>query len=339
MNMRKRGELLLKLLPVKSQAVDTATIYERLLGQGIKVSFRTLQRDLKRLAADYPHIRSEDRGSSHHWWAERELSRLSLLPSDALNLTMIMDHAIRFGMQAQVEKLATLRNYARALLKDARPSEDWSKKVMSTTRSIVLRPSTIDPDVLATLQHALLYDYAVEATYCKRIGDTPVVQRLKPLGLSFQDSTIYLSCIFAGQEMGRVPNALPLHRFVSARTVADDIPTPEGYDIHSVEACRSLLGLQSKAPVALKLRLGKELYERLAENPLTEDQHLSIESTETWIMSGTLFLSQGLTLWLLGQGDKLEVLEPLPLRGEIAAATARMAALYHNEGSDNRDHR
>ncbi len=330
MNMRKRGELLLKLLPPKSQAMDTATIYERLQGQGIKVSFRTLQRDLKRLAADYPHIRSEDRGSSHHWWAERELSRLSLLPSDALNLTMIMDHAIRFGMQAQVEKLATLRNYARALLKDARPSEDWSKKVMSTTRSIVLRPSTIDPDVLATLQHALLYDYAVEATYCKRIGDTPVVQRLKPLGLSFQDSTIYLSSIFAGQEPGTEPSALPLHRFVSIRTVADDIPAPEGYDINSVTACRSLLGLQSEAPVALKLRISKELYECLTENPLTEDQHLSVESTETWIMSGTLFLSQGLTLWLLGQGDKLEVLAPAALREGIATTAIRMATRYES---------
>lgn len=338
MNMRKRGEFLLKLLPPKSQAVDTATIYERLMGQGIKISFRTLQRDLKRLAADYPHIRSEARGGSYCWWAERELSRLSLLPSDALSLTMIMDHAMRFGMDAQVEKLAPLRDYARAVLREARPAEDWAKKVLSTTRFIVLRPGRVDPDVLATLQHALLCGYAVEAKF-RNAGDMTNVRRLQPLGLSFQDSNIYLSCIFAGEPPGTAPSALPLHRFVSVRTVADDIPVPAGYDINSVEVRRGLLGLQSEAPVAVKLRLGSELYECLAENPLTDDQHLAAESTGTWIMNGTLFLSQGLTFWLLGQGDRLEVLEPMSLRGEVAAIAARMAVLYQGVRSGDIDGR
>lgn len=121
---------------------------------------------------------------------------------------------------------------------------------------------------------------------------------------------------------------MPLHCFVSVRTVVDDIPVPAGYDVNSVEVRRSLLGLQSEAPVAVKLRQGDELYECLSENPLTEDQHLSAESTGSWIMSGTLFLSQGLTFWLLGQGDRLEVLEPLSLRGEVAAIATRMAVLY-----------
>lgn len=331
MNLRKRGELLLKLLPPKSQAMDTATLYERLQGQGIQVSFRTLQRDLKRLRTDYPHIHGEDIGGSYRWWAERDLSRLSLLPSDALSLTMIMEHAMRFGMQSQVEQLAALRDYARALLRNARPAQDWTKKLVSTTRFIVLRPGRIAPGVLATLQDALLSNYAVEAIYSDQPGEPPKPHPLKPLGLSYQDSNIYLSCLFAGHQPGTAPSALPLHRLVSVRTIVDDIPTPEHYDINSLEARRSLLGVQSESPVTLKLRLGKHLHQCLADNPLTEDQHLSVDSGGAWIMQGTLFLSEGLMLWLLSHGDRLEVLEPLSLRDEIAATVVRMMALYHDD--------
>jgi len=330
MNMRKRGEFLLKMLPVKSQAMDTATLYERLQEQGSKVSLRTVQRDLERLAADYPHIHSENSGNGLRWWADRELSRLSLLPTDAMNLTMIMDHAARFGMQAQVENLARLRDYARSLLREAQPAEDWAKKIVSTTRFITLRPGKIDPQVLATLQQALLEGYAVEAMYLKRGAAEPKAYRLRPLGLSYQDSNIYLSCVFEGHKPGDAPRALPLHRFVSVRSIFADIPAPGGFDINSVEARRSLVDLKSDLPVELKLRLAREMYERLAENPLTEDQQLTAEPDGHWIMTGRLHLSQGLKLWLLSQGDSLEVLAPATLREDIAATAMRMATLYES---------
>lgn len=212
MNMRKRGELILKLLPVKAQALSTTTIYERLVAQGIRASKRTVQRDLERLASDYPHVHGCETGAGNIWWADRALSRLSLLPTDAMNLTMIMDQAARMGMQAQVDNLAPLHDYAKALLKDARPTEDWTKKLVSTTRFITLRPSKVYPEVLAVLQRALLDDYAVEALYLKRGATEPKAYRLKPLGLSYQDSNIYLCCLFYGQKPGDSPRALPLHR-------------------------------------------------------------------------------------------------------------------------------
>jgi len=327
-SMRKRGEVLLKLLPVRSQAMDTATIWERLKAQGVTASLRTVQRDLDRLAEDYPHIQKERTANGYRWWADRALSRLSLLPADAMNLTMILDHAARFGMQAQVEKLALLRDYARALLKDTHPSADWTKKISSTTRFVMLRPSRIDPEVLRTLQHALLDDFAVEASYLKRGAQEPRTYRLKPLGLSFQDSNIYLSCVFEGYRPGAPVRALPLHRFVSARTIVDVLGAPEDFDINAVSARRSLVDLQSDRPVELVLLLGKDMYQRLVENPLVEGQRLQPEADGRWLLAAHLHLSQGLKLWLLSQGDTLEVIRPMQLRDEIAATAARMAALY-----------
>lgn len=47
-----------------------------------------------------------------------------------------------------------------------------------------------------------------------------------------------------------------------------------------------------------------------------------------WLMMGSLPLSQGLELWLLSQGEHLEVLEPVELRQQMALSAHRMAALY-----------
>ncbi|MFV3306058.1 helix-turn-helix transcriptional regulator [Pseudomonas sp. NY15181] len=329
MNELKRRHALLNMLPPKASAVDTNALYERLNEQGMSISKRTLQRDLAWLLDEYElQVHRKETGQGYRWWATRSLAHLNLLPTDAMNLTMIMDHASRFGMQAQVDNLATLRNYARSVLKDARPTEDWSKKIISTTRFITLHPGRVDATVLSTLQQSLLDNCSVEALYVPRGAQEPKTYRLKPLGLSYQDSNIYLSCVFENHRPTDRPRALPLHRFVSVKTIFYDIKAPEAYDINSIEARYSLVDLKSDASVGIRLRLRKEMFERLVENPLTDDQQLVQETDDRWLMTGSLLPSQGLKLWLLGQGDLLEVLEPLDMRDDIAATALRTAALY-----------
>lgn len=80
------------------------------------------------------------------------------------------------------------------------------------------------------------------------------------------------------------------------------------------------------------------MFERLTENPLSEDQRLAQEGDGQWVMTGRLHLSQGLKLWVLSQGDMLEVLAPLSLRQEIAATASRMAANVSKRLIDSRFH-
>ena len=54
-------------------------------------------------------------------------------------------------------------------------------------------------------------------------------------------------------------------------------------------------------------------------------------------MTGSLCLSQGLNLWLLSQGEDLEVLEPLELREKMAASVKKMAALYKKVKTTTQD--
>lgn len=322
-----RHDLILGLLPGKENAISISTIHQRVANQGLDVSIKTIQRDLVELELKYPQVHHKPKGKAKLWWAEKSLSRLHMLPTDAMNLVMIMNHAARFGMAAQVQKLAPIRDYAASLLKGNRPAQDCSSKVISNTRFIVLEPSPVKPEVLEVIQEALMEDASVEALYLKRGASEPRQLHLKPLGLSYQDSNIYLSCIFKGLPKGQVA-ALPLHRFQAVKTSWDNLEAPENFDINSNEARRSLISQKSEHPVRLKLRISRALYERLDENALTPDQQLQPTPDGWWLMTGSLHLSQGLDLWLLSQGEHLEVLEPTELREQIAASAKRMAALY-----------
>ena len=322
-----RHELILGLLPSKDSALDSNAIHQRVANQGIHVDRRTIQRDLSELEQKFPHVHSCPKGNAKLWWAEKSLSRLSMLPTDAMNLVMIMQHAAKFGMAAQVENLAPLRDYAISLLKGKRPSQDCSGKVISNTRFVVLQPGKVKPEVLEVVQQALLENSSIEAFYLKRGASEPRTLHIKPLGLSYQDSNIYLVCIFKGLADGTLAS-LPLHRFHSAKATWEDLEAPGSFEMNSFEVKRSLISQKTEHPIQLKLRISQALYERLDENALTSDQQLQPTTDGWWLMTGCLPLSQGLDLWLLSQGEHLEVLEPIELREQMATSAKRMAALY-----------
>lgn len=322
-----RQDLILGLLSNKENPLTSDAVHERVASQGIEVDKRTTLRDLRGLEEKYPHVHSRRQGTTKLWWAEKSLSRLSMLPTDAMNLAMIMDHASRFGMATQVHKLKPLHDYARSLLNGSRVTEDCTGKIISNTRFVTLLPGNVPSEILEVVQKALLNGSTVETQYLKRGASTPRRLHLKPLGLSYQDSNIYLSCVFKGMEPGNIA-ALPMHRFVEVRECFEDIAQPEGYDIQSIAAQRSLINLKSDLPVELQLRVSHTLQQRLVENPLSNDQQISVCTDGWWRVTANLYLSQGLDLWLLSQGEHLEVVTPIELREQVAQSARRMVALY-----------
>ncbi|WP_273536447.1 WYL domain-containing protein [Pseudomonas sp.] len=327
MNQQQRQQALLSRLPRKADRKSTSEVCEliRKLSPDRSWSKKTISRDL--IALKGQGVRHERVGKTDFWWVDKTLPNLCLLPNDAMNLAMIFDHAKRFGMEAQVNRFTELHQYAKDVLQRENPKVDWSKRITSTTRFMTLQPGTVNPLVLEGLQKALQNNFAVKALYKSANASEPKTYRLKPLGLSYQDSNIYLSCVFAKRPEQLA--ALPLHRFIKVELALDDIPVPQDYDINSVAARRSLISLDSEVSVNLVVRLRSEnLYRRLQENPLSEDQQLSPESEGCWRLVASQFRSQGLDLWLLSQGADLEVLEPSDLRDNIAEKVQQMAALY-----------
>lgn len=205
--------------------------------------------------------------------------------------------------------------------------KNWVKTISSNTRFITLQPGRISPEILVGVQEALLKGRALEAEYQARGRLEPKTYLINPLGLSLQDSNIYLSLTLVGQK-NKDPMVWPLHRFKSVKLNWADSVVPEDFDIRKTNVQKNLVGLYSEATIHLKLRLNLVMYERLSENPLCADQIVSKQNPEGWLLECNILPSQGLDLWILSQGANVEILAPVEQRERIASEARKMAGLY-----------
>ncbi|MFV1943856.1 WYL domain-containing protein [Pseudomonas luteola] len=316
-----------------------------------ELCLRTTQRDLAWLAKQGYASRFEVQGKKNAYWsAAGQLITLKLSPNDAMHLHMIFTHAERFGMTEQVKHLRLLREYAGEVMRLKRDIA-WSRRVTSATRFTLLRPAEIRPGILERIQQALFDNKALRVTYRPREADGHLCDYyLKPLALSYQDSNIYLSCLVSrekwhggympdpdkprGKHGSNGPNelcALTLHRIEAVDDCVDIIPDPADYDVNSQAARKDLFTLYSLEPVALKLRIRDQLYIRLSENPLCDNQVIEPAGNEWWNLTCAIQDSQGLRLFLLANADCIEVVAPSDLRAHVRNSLQAAVALYVDE--------
>jgi predicted DNA-binding transcriptional regulator YafY len=81
---------------------------------------------------------------------------------------------------------------------------------------------------------------------------------------------------------------------------------------------------------ALQLKLALDAYtaQHLLESPIAEDQHSQILADGRIQLTATVGDSQQLTWWLLGFGDKVEVIAPKALRQRIAEHANNLSQRY-----------
>lgn len=351
-----RRDCLRKILLEYKTPQSTPILHERLCAELELENHhpRTTQRDLEALEriGEVRQVTDDSDLRSNFWVWEGAGLDLTLLPTEAMTVSAIIDHAARFGLQAPPEMLNKLRGYVDRVMSKAPVRKlQWAKRITTGTRFTVLQPGRSDPAHVARIQDALLYNEPLKVTYLPRdAGGVECVYHLKPLALSYQDSNIYLSAYVLEEEwpQGCTPEpgakrgkyssngaktmcALMLHRVVAVTESSRTIPEPEGYDVNSLEAQKHLMTIHDDEPVVLKLRLGANLHNRLTENPLADDQSMERSLDGKWELSCTLHDTQGLRLFLLSNSDEIEVLGPPVIRAHVRDALRRAVSLYNDD--------
>lgn len=351
-NFEIRRERLLQALGRQQQAQPASTLLKLMHGADSEWSgsLKTINRDLEWLEGKGV-VQPEEQGNGLPilWRISKYQHELKLLPIEAMTLSAIFDHAERFGLKTHTEQLTELRNFAIHVMNHQTPRGiDLGRRITSGTRFMVLRPGRYDDALLTRLQQAIYHDEPLAVTYRPRDADDALcVYQLKPLALSLQDSNTYLSALVAEEQWldGYQPDpqkprgkygsngpgelcALMLHRIVAIDTGRVNIADPEGYDVHSLEAQRHLMTLHGDCEIQLELRLGANLYNRLWENPLTDDQVSQPDGAEHWKLTCNILDSQGLRLFLLSNAADIEVLGPVALREHVRDNLRRAVALY-----------
>lgn len=324
--------VMLQAIPREPAFIGVRALRDRLAEDGLAVSLRTIQRDLRQLEGlpAFPLV-SHGEGKTLRWSWEKEAAALELPamgPRQALAFRLAEDHLTPILPPSTVGLLASHFERARQVLESAwgSPTAAWAKKVRLIGRGPALAPPAIKPDVQQTVSQALFEDRQLHVLYRPRGKADPKRYLLAPLALVFRDGMGYLVAASQGDEQIR---QFALHRILKAQALTSPSRRPLDFDLDQYLYEQSAFGY----PVSAKTIPLKALFEasaafHLSERPLSKDQRLRERKNGHVLVEATVRDTEELRWWLLGFGDGVEVLGPPSLRREMATCAAGMNRLY-----------
>ncbi|WP_166358400.1 helix-turn-helix transcriptional regulator [Pseudomonas akapageensis] len=337
----RRNRVQAKIAAAGKTGITTAELGCFLQDEGFKEDIRTVQRDVKHLRDDHEIVRVE--GDTVPRWRLAEASRWSLneavvtppkvdpklLKSArvALSIVTLYEQASHLLHQSALDDLQEQYRSSKQLLeKHQRHESRWLGKVVMGTQQLQLRQAQINKRWLHEVQLALLGCYQLDALYYSRNSAQEQRKVINPLGLSYQDSSIYVICTYAGEELVRT---LPLQRFRDITPMhAWEAVVPAGFNLKAYTQ-----RLVEPDAITLKLRINEKMRIRLdpSETPLAEHQRFTRLDEKWWLLECEATYSQGLVWWILSHGENLEVLEPARLRQKVGQCVTTAASYYTND--------
>lgn len=294
------------------------------IAEELEVSERTARRDLDALAAaGIPLYSRQGRGGG--WQlvggARTDLSGLTATEARALFLVAGPSSS------ATPEMKSALRKLVHALPEPFRDQAEAASAAVVVDPASWGRPRPTPPEHLDALQHAVVAGEQVRLGYADRTG-TSTERVVHPLGLVTKGSVWYL---VAGTEAGR--RTFRVSRVRSVAPTGDPVDRPDGFDL--AEAWSSILDEldEVRAPARLRALAIPEVLgplrgmfgTRLGVGDTGPDGRIEvhISGRDPWLLAAEI----------AGFGDRLEVLEPVEVRQNLARIARELTARYGDEPS------
>ena len=333
MDTTYRHWLMLQMIPRHPRKIDGAAIEARLRDAGYDTTRRTIQRDLMMLANVFPLIcDGKTKPFGWSWSADAPgLTVPNMDPAAALTFRMVEQHLAPLLPRSAFRSTEPYLSRAGQVLD--RLSENrlrsWPQKVRVVPRSQPLQPPEVKEEVLEAVCKALLEERRLSARYRKRGESEAKGYEVSPLGLVFQDRIIYLVATLWDYED---PLLLLLHRFESAALLEKTCTPPAGFDLAAYSESELHFPEGEKA-MRLEALFDTGAAAHLAETLLSGDQSLTEKSDGRVLVKATVADTAQLRWWLLGFGDRVEVLKPKRLREEFRAVSRRLFERYDGKGA------
>ena len=203
-------------------------------------------------------------------------------------------------------------------------------RIVTDTQRLLL--AEIRDQVLTDVLEALALSRVLKVGYRDAKGKftKPV---LHPQALLQRGPRVYLFAL-KNDELEQV-QMYALHRFTRSFLGEDQARVAKGFDLQAM-IDRGQADFGDGKEIALVLRARDYVCELLRDCPLAKAQRIEDEDDGSPFeirVHATVPSTGQLFRWLLGFGDKVEVIEPLKLREAVAAQMAKAAALYQDQGS------
>jgi predicted DNA-binding transcriptional regulator YafY len=317
---------ILRRMPAHGCGITVSELAERLRDEcDISVTRRTVERDLEMLSGIFP-LDCNNISKPYGWrWMEKGSIGLPGLDlCDALSLLVARDALRQMLPATMLEALEHKFSEAEGKLRASSVSrlETWPEKVRYVPPALACLPPKIAPEVLKTVQTALITDRQVALSYDSPYSGANDLT-LHPLALVHRGPVIYLAATAFDYSDVRL---YAMHRI--AKAAASDQPAnrPKGFSIDKYLA-DGAMDFSPSEPIQLKARISETLAHYLRESPLNDSQKIGRNKRGQTVLNVQIRDSWQLRWWILSQGTGFVVLEPRGLREEIAGAVQST----HNE--------
>ena len=319
---------MLRRIPRYPVKTTTAELHASLVKAGYQVTKRTVERDLERLTVPFPLL-ADERSKPFGWSWRADAPGLTipgLTLSQALTFQLVEQHLRPLLPPAVLAELQPAFALAAARLAEAGPTRrSWVDKVRVVSPTQTLRVPPIAPEVQRTLYEALLTDHQVQIRYLKPGEKSPITyEAVHPLGLVQRGAVLYLVCTFFGYTD---PFLLVVHRMKTVTALEAPAIRPPGFDLDAYIAS-GRMGFGDGRIIRLEMLLHADAARHLTETPLSEDQRLTATPDGRVRVNATVPETEQLRWWILGFGEKAEVIKPIRLRKVMAETSQALAARY-----------
>jgi predicted DNA-binding transcriptional regulator YafY len=322
-----RQWLILKILPTRTN-ISTTELHERLVNNyEIKVTHRTVQRDLKDLVDKYkfPIITDEKNPAGWSWSKDSAVFGIyNLDPLTVLTFKLAEKHLERMFPRGAVTALEPYFKAANDRIKLSSNSSlsRWPNKIRVVSRNLPLINPQISDDILDKVYTAVLEEHRFHTRY-RTIGGKIKEYDVNPLGMAFVEGLTYIVATLNEHED---PVLLLLHRILEITPTNILVKVPKGFDLDVYTS--NELSFPVGDDIKLKALFSNKVdIERLRETPISTDQKIT-EKDGGWQLDATVSDSYQLRWWLHGYVERVEVLEPAGLRQEFAETAKKLSALY-----------
>ena len=319
---------LITLLPRAPEKRSTPELLSRLTAAGHQLTPRSLQRRLASLSLTQPVV-CDDRSKPFGWSiASTAPANLGIMSTqEALALKLAQRY---LGEALPMDVLDDLKQYfqqADVKLKDESLYRAWLGKVRLLPASqLLLKPATAR-NVLAGAYLGVLRGTVLNATYRQRGADKAKTYDIEPLAIIVRGSVTYLAAVFPWAKDVKL---MALHRFSAVRQTEQKIRPPHNFDLDQfIES--GALGFGDATVQAVHVRFYDGAGAHLEETPVQADQILKSRDDGEIDLLVTMPVTEQLKWWLLGFGDRAEVLAPTALREELRERLAVAVKRYNRE--------
>lgn len=294
---------IMQRLPRSGRKITAEQLVQMLGEQGMRVSLRTIQRDLAEMM-DYIPIESDD-AKERGWRWKKESAWLVSPEADASQaVAWAMLEQLAGGLLPPAIQRSLAPFFDAATRGMTRREKAWLEKIRVVPNGFSLLPPQISPKVHDLVCEALYQGKQLEFDY-KREGETPKHYReVNPLGLVQQDRELILVATHAESE--NKPRHFLLQRFINLRPLEQVASKPPGFSLDNYIALGGF-GFGSGTSKQVELHVVHWLGIKLMETPLSLDQKIVENADGSWIVTATVPDCQAFDWWVMSMGENVIV--------------------------------